>query len=147
MRADGQTNRRTDITKLIAIFRNFANAPKNLCISVLTFAVPVNYDAILSESLVEALFTYTICLVNHTIGSAYSYNLLVCETLKQKRMRRRQNCALISLIYYSSNRVSVLTIIYFSLFRIRKSEVTALKRWSGQLMLSAFPGGRKFKGF
>ena len=28
--ADGQKNRRTDMTKLTVAFRNFANAPKNL---------------------------------------------------------------------------------------------------------------------
>ena len=69
--AGGQTDRRTDMAKLIDIFRNFANAPKNLCISVLTLAVPVNYSAVLSESLEEGL--YTICFVNHTFGSACWY--------------------------------------------------------------------------
>ena len=63
---DRQRDRRTDMTKLIVIFRNFANAPKNVYISVLTFAVPVNYGAVLSEALEEGL--YTICFVNHTFG-------------------------------------------------------------------------------
>jgi len=55
------------MAKLIVAFRNFANTPKNLSISVLTFAVPVNYGAVLPESLEEDL--YTICRVNHTFGS------------------------------------------------------------------------------
>jgi hypothetical protein len=32
-RADGQTDRQTDMTKLIVVFRNFSNAPKNNQIS------------------------------------------------------------------------------------------------------------------
>jgi hypothetical protein len=59
------------MANLKVIFRNFANAPKNLCIFVLTLAVPVNYGAVLSESLEEDL--YTICFVNHTFGSACWY--------------------------------------------------------------------------
>jgi len=31
MRTKGQTERRTDMTKLIAAFRNLANGPKNVC--------------------------------------------------------------------------------------------------------------------
>jgi hypothetical protein len=30
--SDGQTDARTDITKVIVAFRNFANAPKNCCL-------------------------------------------------------------------------------------------------------------------
>ena len=29
LHADGQTDRQTDMTKLVVTFRNFANAPKN----------------------------------------------------------------------------------------------------------------------
>ena len=31
-RADGWTDKQTDMTKLIVTFRNFANAPKKLCL-------------------------------------------------------------------------------------------------------------------
>jgi hypothetical protein len=34
MLTDGQTQRRTDTTKLIVTFRNFANSPKNLQIII-----------------------------------------------------------------------------------------------------------------
>jgi hypothetical protein len=32
MRTDGRTDGRMDLTKLIVSFRNFANAPKNVCV-------------------------------------------------------------------------------------------------------------------
>jgi len=69
--ADGQTDRHGEASR----FRNFANALKNLSISVLTFAVSVNYDAVLSESVEEGL--YTICIVNRTFGSACLYRTYV----------------------------------------------------------------------
>ena len=125
--ADGQTDGRTNMAKLIVAFRNFTNAPKNVNISVLTFAVSVNYGAVLPESLEEGL--YTICLVNRTFDTVCWYRKYVkCWSRRGWGEDEIVPWLVLSRAYYSSKRKSVLTIIDFSVFRIRTQEVTVLKR-------------------
>ena len=45
-RTDGQTDRQTDMTKLIVAFRNFAKAPKNSDKTVLVTVVETSYEVV-----------------------------------------------------------------------------------------------------
>ena len=87
MRTDGQTDRLTDVMKLIVAFRNFGNAPKN---GTSRWAGTIFFTGNIVWIYLQALRVHQVVLLHIAIISVYLDNDLAC-TIHNERFLRFQH--------------------------------------------------------